>query len=96
MAEHSDMLETVICWINCILDICLVLLFQALNMLKFGIKRKKTTNLIESEQYMNKQPTGEQYLNDTDSGERYLNDTDSGERYLNDTDSGDPLAFLWS
>jgi hypothetical protein len=40
VAEHSDMLETVICWINCILEICLVLLFQALNMLKFGIKRQ--------------------------------------------------------
>jgi len=36
-AEHSNMQETimlekVICWTNCILDICLLLLFLVLNM----------------------------------------------------------------
>jgi hypothetical protein len=53
------MLETVICWINCILDICLVLLFQALNM------NKQPTG----ERYLNDTDSGERYLNDTDSGD---------------------------
>ena len=33
IAEQNNVLDTVICWTHCILDICLVFLFQMLNML---------------------------------------------------------------
>jgi hypothetical protein len=33
IASHRNVLETVICWTNCILDIFLVLLFKVLNMI---------------------------------------------------------------